>query len=171
MIVSVISITVAHYIEPLSLEGKKLSALLRVSVDDRDKYLLSKLDLLELIEKNFSAVRSDYTLEQLVQSIASSTRNIFPVLKENGELEGIIHLDDVRSVIFQTDLYKTLTVKNLMKLPAAVIHSQEHLHDILKKFDETREWSLPVTENKKYIGFVSKSSILTRYRTEILKSV
>jgi CIC family chloride channel protein len=171
MIVSAISITVAHFAQPLSMEARKLSELLKLPVDDRDKFLLSKLNLQELIENAFSIVKPTDTLDVLVKTIAVSHRNLFPVVNDAQELVGVIHLDNVRNVIFNPELYATLKVSDMMKPPAAVISTQDHLHDILKKFDETNEWNLPVTDGKIYKGFVSKSSILAQYRKELLMSV
>jgi chloride channel protein, CIC family len=171
MIVSAISIIVAHFIEPQSMEGKKLASLLKFSVDDRDKYLLSKLDLSNLIETNFLSVKPDEPLRELVNVISRSQRNLFPVLDNSNTLVGIISLDDVRNVIFHTELYDSMKVNDLMKKPSAILSMSDNLHDILKKFDETREWNLPLVENGTYKGFVSKSSILSQYRSEILKTV
>ena len=170
MIVSAISITVVNYFEPLSMEAKKLSNRLKTPVEDRDKHLLSRLDLAELIETNFSTVHPDASLQELVKVISGSKRNIFPVLN-NGELKGLVFLDNVRNIIFKHDQYDKVFVKDLMTAPQAAIHPNESLHSILKKFDETSQWNLPVVDNRQYMGFVSKSSILTKYREELLKSV
>jgi CIC family chloride channel protein len=124
-----------------------------------------------LIECTFHPVKPDDTLSQLVNTISISKRNIFPVISDTNDLVGIIHLDDVRGVIFNAELYQTMKVRDLMKVPLAVISIQDNLHDILRKFDETHEWNLPVVDGNIYRGFVSKSSILSEYRTEILKTV
>jgi chloride channel protein, CIC family len=171
MIVSAISIIVAHFIEPQSMEGKKLSSLLKFSIDDRDKYHLSKLDLSDLIETNFLSAKPENSLRELVNVISLSQRNLFPVLDQSNVLVGIISLDDVRGVIFNTELYDSMKVNDLMKAPSAVLSLNDNLHDILKKFDETREWNLPLVDKGTYKGFVSKSSILSQYRSEILKTV
>lgn len=171
MIVSSISIMMTHFFQPLSMEGQKLSTKLKLSVEDRDKYLLSKLDLSDLIETNFMAVKPDDHLRDLVQTISHSHRNTFPVLNDDGSLAGVIHLDAVRETIFQHDLYEKVFVKELMTPPAAIISPNDSLHSVLKKFDETNQWNLPVVEKGKYIGFLSKASILTKYRNELLKSV
>jgi CIC family chloride channel protein len=47
----------------------------------------------------------------------------------------------------------------------------ESLHDILRKFDETKQWNLPVTKDNIYLGFLSKARILSEYRTELMKSI
>lgn len=171
MIVSAISILMTHFFQPLSMEGQKLSSKLKVSVEDRDKYLLSKLDLTDLIEKSFLAVRPDDKLRDLVRSISLSKRNTFPVVNEDGTLAGIIHLDNVRDTIFRTELYDKVTVKELMTPPASTISPSDNLHTVLKKFDETNEWNLPMVEKGRYIGFLSKASILAKYRSELLRSV
>jgi chloride channel protein, CIC family len=171
MMVSALSVTVAKYFEPLSMEAKKLAKKLNFSVDNRDTFILSKLDLAELIETNFSTVHPDDTLQNLIGIIAKSTRNTFPVINEKRELLGLIHMDNIRGIIFNTDRPEEMPVNKLMTPPAAVIMVNENLHSVLKKFDETSLWNLPVVHNGKYMGFVSKSSILTKYRAELLKTV
>jgi CIC family chloride channel protein len=171
MIVSALSITVVKYFEPLSMEAKKLSAKMNFSVDNRDTFILSKLDLAELIETNFSTVRVDDTLKSLIQVISKSTRNTFPVINEKRELVGLIHLDDIRGIIFSTDKPEEMQVNKLMTPVSGVIKVNENLHSVLKKFEETGLWNLPVVHNNQYMGFVSKSSILTKYRAELLNTV
>ncbi len=170
MIVAALSITVMRYFEPLSMEGKKLSRLLKVNVDDRDKYLLSKLNLHELLETNFSQVRPDDTLHLLVRVISISKRNTFPVVDKVGKLVGVVHLDHIRELIFKTSIYDTTLVKELMT-EAHAVDFEDSLHDILKKFDETKQWNLPVVKEKAYIGFLSKARILSEYRTELMKTI
>lgn len=171
MVVSALSLIVVRYFEPLSMEGKKLSAKLNFSVDNRDTFILSRLDLAELIETDFSTIRVDDTLKSLIQVISKSTRNTFPVINENRELVGLIHLDDIRGIIFSTDKPEDMQVNKLMTPVSGVIKVNENLHSVLKKFEETGLWNLPVVHNSQYMGFVSKSSILTKYRAELLNTV
>jgi len=171
MIVSAISMVVTHYVEPLNIEGKKLSKMLNLTVENRDKFLLSKMDLSTLIETNFSVIKPDESLKELIKVISSSSRNTFPVVNDKDELIGIIHMDNIRSIIFNPDKHSDAVVKGLMTKPAAVIKLNENLHSVLKKFDDTNQWNLPVVEDNKYVGFVSKSSVLAKYRSELLKSM
>lgn len=171
MIVSALSLLVAHYLEPQSMEGKKLSAKLNVAVDNRDSFVLSKLDLTDLIEKNFSVVKPDATLRDLTKIIASSSRNIFPVVGEEGMLLGVIHMDNVRNIIFDINQYESTSVETLMTKPAAIIQCTENLQQVLQKFEETGQWNLPVLDKNKYVGFISKSTLLTKYRAELVRSI
>jgi chloride channel protein, CIC family len=170
MIVSALSLTVAHLFEPLSMDSRRLSSMLRGSIDTRDKFLLSKLEIGELIETNFAVVKPDYNLEALIKVIAESNRNIFPVIDDNKKLVGIVHLDRIRSVIFSSEEREQKTVRDLMTPPPVVVNVNENLHQVLNKFEETKSWNLPVVDGDKYVGFLSKSTILTRYRNELLDS-
>lgn len=169
MIVSSLSLIIVHLFEPISAEGKKLSLMLRSSVETRDKLLLSRLDLSELVETNFSIVPQEVKLRDLVRIISSSSRNIFPVVDKELKLIGIIHLDKIRGIMFDTSSYDTMTVRELMMKPEAVVELEENLHEVLSKFDSANQWNLPVVKNGTYLGFLSKSSILTRYRKELME--
>jgi CIC family chloride channel protein len=144
--------------------------MLRGSIDTRDKFLLSKLDVSELIETNFATIKPDYDMAALIKVIAASNRNIFPVVDDDKKLLGIVHLDKIRAVIFDSEQKQFALVRDLMTTPAVVIQAHENLHQVLHKFEETKLWNLPVVSGEKYVGFLSKSSILARYRNELLES-
>ncbi len=171
MIVSALSLAVTKYFQPLSMEAKKLSEKLNHSVETRDHYLLGKLELNRLIETDFVSLKATDSLQVLVNAISQSHRNTFPVLGQSGELVGLVHLDHVRTTIFQTELYQSVFVKDLMTEPLAKISPDESLHDVLKKFDKSHQWNLPVVEESRYVGFVSKASILSKYREELVNTL
>jgi CIC family chloride channel protein len=169
MIVSSLSLLIVHFFEPMSMESKKLSVKLRSTVDNRDKLVLSRLALSELIETNFSIVPYESSLHDLVKIISSSNRNIFPVVNNELQLVGLIYMDKVRSIMFDSSKYHTTWAKELMTKPDAIVELDENLHEALQKFENTQQWNLPVIDKGKYIGFLSKSSILTRYRKELVE--
>ena len=145
MIVSALSITVAKYFEPLSMEGKKFSRMLNVSVEDKDRFLLSKLDLTTLIETNFSIVRPEDTLAIYDSKLFRRQVEILSLSSnDKNELLGLVHMDHIRNIIFNPEKYQNTRVKELMIKPAAIIKLNENLHSVLKKFDDTNQWNLPV---------------------------
>ncbi|MEQ9591808.1 MAG: chloride channel protein [Cyclobacteriaceae bacterium] len=170
MIVAAISNVIMKYFEPLSMENKKLSTRMNLSVENRDKYLLSKLDLEKMIETDFQSVKPDATLRTLIKAISKSRRNMFPVISEDQELKGVILLDSVKEMMFDQSLYDEIKIKDVMSSPRAIISPDESLNSVLKKFEDTEQWNLPVIENDRYLGFLSKSSILSEYRDEIIRS-
>ncbi|XP_060556815.1 voltage-gated ClC-type chloride channel ClcB-like [Ruditapes philippinarum] len=170
MMVAAISNAIVRYFEPLSMENKKLATRMNLSVESRDRYLLSKLNLENMIETNFQTVKPEDTLRVLVKAIAKSTRNLFPVLDDNQHLVGIVLLDSVKEMIFNHEVYDTMKVSDVMTDPQVVITPEEDLDSVLIKFEETNQWNLPVIQNQKYAGFLSKSSVLSEYREELRRS-
>ena len=169
MIVSSLSLVTVLFFEPVSLEAKKLSTMLNSTIETRDKLLLSRLELKELVEKNFAVVNVSAMLKDLTRQIASSSRNIFPVTDQNNKLVGLVQLDKIRTIMFDQSKYETTTVQELMVKPPAVVELNENIYEVLAKFESTGEWNLPVVENERYMGFLSKSTILTRYRKELME--
>ncbi len=170
MIVSAISYATVRYFEPYSMDIKKMAKKGKILTRDKDKNILSVIKIHALIEKNFQQINPELTLGELVKVIANSTRNIFPVVNESGNLEGIVLLDNIRDIMFRQELYDSTLVKQVMRKPAEIVNIDEDMYSIMKKFDETAAWNLPVLENGKYIGFLSKSNIFTEYRKKLIRS-
>lgn len=170
MLVAAISNVIMKYFEPLSMENKKLATKMNLSTESKDKYLLSKLDMEKMIETNFQSVKPDDNLRALIGAISKSKRNMFPVVTQDQELAGVILLDNIKEMIFNHELYDKVVIKDIMTHPLAIIHPEENLTSVIKKFEETGQWNLPVIENGRYLGFVSKSSILSEYRAELMRS-
>ncbi|ASV30000.1 chloride channel protein [Maribacter cobaltidurans] len=137
---------------------------------NKDKAVLTLMSLDDLIEMNFKTVNQHMTLgEMLHESVAKSTRNIFPVVDSHEALVGIILLDDIREFMFDTALYKTTKAITFMQKPPEIIfYDQDNMQAIMQKFQDSGAWNLPVVKDGKYMGFVSKSKLLTAYRRELI---
>jgi CIC family chloride channel protein len=167
MIVSSISFAISKYFEPFSMDTKKLGIRGKIFTSDRDHNILTTIKISSLLETNFTVVSSRALLGDLVEIISKSKRNLFPVVNQENELVGIITLDDIREIMFKTELYDKTTVAELMSMPPATISTISTMEQAMKKFDETGAWNLPVVENGLYVGFISKSSVFTSYRTKL----
>lgn len=170
LIVSALSYTVVKYFEPFSMDTKKLAKKGHIFTHDRDRNILSTLKVRKIIETGFQPVLPTLKLGELVQIVSKSQRNIFPVTDSEGKLLGIITLDHMREIMFRQDQYQKIDAEQLMHPPAAIIQPDDDMYAVMKKFDETGAWNLPVVENEIYIGFVSKSSIFTKYRSQLIRS-
>ena len=170
LIVSALSYSVVKYFEPFSMDTKKMAKRGAIFTHDRDRNILSTLKVRKIIETGFQQVLPTMKLGELVEVVSKSQRNIFPVVDTEGKLLGIITLDHIREVMFRHDKYDKVNVEQLMHPPAAIIQPEDDMYAVMKKFDETGAWNLPVVENEMYIGFVSKSSIFTKYRTQLIRS-
>jgi len=131
---------------------------------DKDKAVLTMMDWKKEIERDLISVRSSDNLGELVRTIAKSNRNIFPVVDEYNILEGVVLLDDVREIMFNSELYKTIFVKDLMTIPPTYLDVGESIEVVMEAFTKTDAWNLPVLDKGYYVGFVSKSRLYSTYR-------
>ncbi len=76
----------------------------------------------------------------------------------------MIMLNDVRQLIFEPSKYETIILRDLMQRPSEMIEYGEMMDTVMKKFESSEAWNLPVIKKGKYLGFVSKSTILNKYR-------
>ncbi len=137
---------------------------------DKDQTVLTLMQLDDVIEKNFKSVHPETTLgEMLHKSVAKSARNIFPVVDNNKALLGIVLLDDIREFMFDTSLYETTTVETFMHAaPEHIFYDKDSMQKVMQKFQDSGAWNLPVIKDGKYLGFVSKSKLLTAYRRKLI---
>lgn len=171
MIVSSISYAIVKYFHPDSPEVRKLKKRGAVVSEDKDISILGKIEITSLIEKDFIQLKPDDKLRTIVESIKDSNRTVFPVVNKNNKLVGIITLNNIKKEMFNQELYDSLVAKELMEKPEVKIRVADDIFAIMKKFEESGKWNLPVTDKGHYVGFLSKSTILTQYRTELLESV
>ena len=150
--------------EPHSLYTMRLAESGDLITHHKDKAVLTLLRLDSVIERDFTTVMPYDTLGQLVRSVSRSRRNLFPVVNDTGMFLGVVLLDDIRSVMFRSDQYDSSTVEEFMTLAPAKVSLDEPMESVLKKFEASGAWNLPVVEDGIYIGFVSKSKILSAYR-------
>ncbi|MEF3077974.1 chloride channel protein [Winogradskyella poriferorum] len=137
---------------------------------NKDKSVLTLMKLDSVIEQNFVELHPDMTLgEMLKNGVSKSNRNLFPVTDNEKNFIGIILLDNIRSVMFDQTLYNSTTVETFMQKPPEIIYYEEDsMEKVMKKFQRSKAWNLPVIRDDKYYGFVSKSKLLTAYRRELI---
>ena len=122
------------------------------------------------MEKDFIPLTSDMDLGQLVGVISKSRRNLFPVLDDGGRLIGVVNMDSIRNIMFRQELYRRFHVERFMESPRARLSINDPMDVVMRKFDETEAWNLPVEdEDGLYIGFVSKSKIFSAYRNVLIE--
>tara|TARA_R110002072_G_scaffold142804_1_gene288263 strand:- start:36707 stop:38503 length:1797 start_codon:yes stop_codon:yes gene_type:complete len=171
MITAAIAFTITKYFVPHSVYAMELGRKGELITHNKDHAVLTLMDIKTVVERNFIAVFPEMTLGEIVHSaVVKSNRNIFPVVnKETEALEGIILLDDLRPIMFDQSLYKEVTARDVMQnAPDTIDLDNDKMTHVMKKFQDTGAWNLPVISNGVYFGFVSKSKLLTAYRRKLI---
>lgn len=169
LIVSTLSYMTIKAFIPYSIYSLRLAKSGELMTHAKDKTVLSMLSIDPLVETDFIEVKPTMTLREMVDIISKSKRNLFPVTNDQGDFIGVVLLDDLRNIMFRSDLYDKMTVSRFMAMPPARIQISDTMEKVMKTFDDTNAWNLPVVENEKYKGFVSKSKIFNSYR-EVLRN-
>jgi chloride channel protein, CIC family len=171
MLVSALSYIIVKRWHPESLDVRKLKEKGAIISENRDITILGRINTDSIIEKDFMIIRPDDTLHKIIEQIKQSRRNTFPVINKKNELLGLIQLDSIREEIFTPALYDKITAKELMEKPTEIIKYGEDIFSIMKKFEKSSQWNLPVVDKGKYMGFISHSSILLKYREALVSNL
>ncbi|MDR0926742.1 MAG: chloride channel protein [Ignavibacteria bacterium] len=164
----IITTTVAyitiHRFEKYSVYTKRLANKGELLTHDKDKAVLTLLKFEDVLETDFKTVNVCGFLGDLIKEVSHSSRNTFIVLNDDGDFMGLISLDDIRSIMFDEELYEQIKVDTIMHQPVGIVQKSDTAEDVMAKFNLTGAWNLPVVEGTKYIGCISRSKMLTSYR-------
>lgn len=172
MITATISFSLTKYFIPHSVYAMELGKKGDLITHNKDHAVLTLMDIASVVERDFVPIYPEMDLGEIVHNaVVKSKRNLFPVLnKKTKALEGIILLDDLRPVMFDQTLYLEIKATELMNSPPGVIDLQkDKMTEVMKKFQNTGAWNLPVINNGEYYGFISKSKLLTAYRRKLIE--
>jgi len=165
MIVSVCAYLVIIIFEPHSIYGMRLAREGKLITHHTDRAVLTLMSLDSVIDKNYTAVPQDMTLGQLTHAISRSNSNILPVLTEGGDLLGEVNVNNIRHLMFRTELYNHFTVAQLMTPPPVTLGMNDPMEDVMQRFEETHVNMLPVVDMENHlIGYISRTRMYAQYR-------
>ncbi len=170
MIVASISFLITKKYIPHNIYAAELAKRGQLITHDKDNNVLMMLDINKIIETNFIVLTPEMKLGEILKNaVTKSSRNHFPVVNDEHEFLGVIRLDDIRHIMFDTTMYDKVKVSDLMHADVGIINlDTDNAQIIMKKFKTTGAWNLPVIKNGKYYGYISKSRLLTAYRRKLI---
>ncbi len=169
IIVSVISTTVSHVFEPASFYFRDLIEKGHYLRPRTDAKVLADLNISELVETDCISVPKNMSLGAFLKVVQQSRRNYFPVVDEaTGEFAGMIHFDDIRPYLFDSLLHETVFLEQIMTTDMETVDIDDELSEVLDRMDSTGSFSMPVVSNKRFIGMISKATLLDKYRKELM---
>ena len=165
LIVSAISYGTSRVFTPYGIYARRLAQRGELLTHEKDQSVLTLLSMESVIETDFATVHPAMSLKQMVDIIAQSNRNLFPVTNKEGVLVGVVQLDDIRNIMFRPDLYRRIFVHEFMSEPTCKVLKDTPMEQVMNAFEESKAWNLPVVDaDGHYVGFVSKSKIFNAYR-------
>lgn len=169
IVVSTIAYLVKYKFDKYSVYTYSLRKNNQLITHNKDKEAIRRLNIYDLIDQSFTTIPLTLTLSELVKTVLpNSNKNLFVVEKNTGEFVGIIQIDDILDILLDKSKYENLRVADLVIPPPATISLNQDNESIFKVFDKTEAWYLPVIDNSKYLGMLSKSKLLQKYRKLIV---
>lgn len=159
-------ITIMRF-EPHSIYTKRLAQDGKLVTHNKDKAVLHFMEVGELIETDLEMIDPDATLGDLVDAIARSKRDLFPVVDKDGMMKGMVKMNDIRDIVFKQELYDKVHVKDLMYMPEFYISPKDSMHIVAEKFESSGRFNLAVIDEGKYIGFISRAKVFSIYRNTV----
>lgn len=171
MIVSISSYITIKMFLPHSIYSMRLAQKGELLTHHKDRAVLTLLNTDAVIERDFLTVSPDMSLGDMVKVIAKNGRNSFPVIDDKGILLGIVLLDNIRNIMFRPELYNRFHVSKFMVSAPAKVQIGTSMEQIMRIFDDTKAWNLPVVDEEgRYAGFMSKSKIFNSYRKVLVEN-
>jgi len=169
MFVSAISYITKTAYQKDSVYSLQLKEKGRQLPETKDQELLDLITITHVIERDLLPIHPNAKLKDLISLVKISKRNIFPVVDEKRELRGIVTLDDIRDIMFDKEKQENMLIRELMHSPPEILLVTENMQTAMEKFELSGAWNLPVIEEGKYLGFVSKSRIFNAYRKRLIR--
>ena len=165
MAVSVMAYLTIKAFEPHSIYAMRLAQRGELLTHHTDKSILTLMSMDSVIQHYDHVLYPDMTLGDVALQVSNSKNHVFPVVNRQMQFVAAVYLDDIRHLIFRSELYRQFTVAQLMKKPEAILRVNDSMDVVVSTFDKTHTWTLPVVDDDGvFVGFIRKSSVLTVYR-------
>ncbi len=168
ILTATVSYGTVRLFQKYSIYSKRIAQSGDLLTHDNDQAVLTLLHTSDLIRDKYPRLRIEQRLRDVVAAVKDSTAAVIAVVDTDGRFQGLIDIGNVRKYLLRTDLYDKLKVENLMETAPALIREDEKMESVMRKFDSTGAWRLPVVDaESRYLGFISRSRLLTAYRREL----
>ena len=170
ILTATVSYGTVRLFQKYSIYSKRIAQSGDLLTHDNDQAVLTLLHTYDLIRDKYPRLRIEQHLRDVVAAVKDSTAAVIAVVDADGRFQGLIDIGNVRKYLLRTDLYDKLKVENLMETAPALLNKDEKMESVMRKFDSTGAWRLPVVDNdSRYLGFISRSRLLTAYRRELIE--
>ncbi len=111
-------------------------------------------------------------LHEILDALATTKQQVFPVLTDNETLYGVIDFNDVRIFFSEHGLPdQAVVAQDLLAPTYAAVSLEEDLASALRKFRTTRLEELPVVEkagSARVVGVLSRRNVIATYHDRII---
>jgi CIC family chloride channel protein len=133
-------------------------------IPGQDDQMLNSIDITKIVDHQFVTLKKDQPVTELYKLLGETNINVFAVLGTDQQLQGVLWLDEMRKVLYDPSLPSDATIADVMVIPPAIIDYRQSAQEVMHLFDTIDAWRLPVVRDNRFVGFISKSAMLSQYR-------
>lgn len=170
MIVSSISFAVSKQFETYSMDIKHLADKGQVFTSNKDKNILSSIDILTVVTTDVPTINTKQKPEDVVSLLTTTKQTHFAVVDDKRRLVGVVDFDTIRHYVFSAFKIKYGTLEEMITMPGETALMEDSLEMIMDKFEATNAKYLVVLKDERYHGFIDKCVVLEAYR-DVLKEM
>jgi CIC family chloride channel protein len=131
--------------------------------------LLEKMHVRDALQHRcVTIVPEDMHFGDLVQTVAKSPDIYFPVANAQGEMTGILSVNDIREIMFEEGLSRLVVAKDVATPNVVRVFPSDTLQDALDKMSLIQVDELPVVKEEApndIIGMLAKRDIISYYHS------
>lgn len=169
MIVSASSFFISRLMEPYSVYTNRLAKKGVIGDQKKDISVLRAMRLKSFVRKSKQALKPDNSLRELVVLLQKSQDDYYPVINEKQQFVGMVQLDKNRELLFNSELYDEIFVRDFMFEPPYKVVLNENIESVFKKLEDSEMECLPVMDQNSFWGFIFKSDLLAGYRHKLIR--
>ncbi|WP_462137884.1 chloride channel protein [Candidatus Mycalebacterium sp.] len=174
LIVPAMVCIVTSWVVARALSGGSIEALeLKkegVEISGIENESLHSLRVRDVMRTTIETIDENTSLRKLIEDLPASKFTTFPIVNADGELSGIVSIQDFRQWLFQEDLKDLLLVKEFATLDVTTVCPDDNLYEVVKILGQKPAEILPVVEtrgSKKLVGILSRRDVIEAYNKAV----
>jgi CIC family chloride channel protein len=139
----------------------------------RGDFLVDVLEGIHVVDVSLeqrATVFQGLRLGEIVQLLATSRQNYFPVVDKAGRFVGIFSSDDVRSHLFNDAVWQLANARDVMTTRVVTVTPDDDLNTALKRFTELNLDELPVVKSDnsaELLGMLRRRDVIACYNERL----
>jgi chloride channel protein, CIC family len=172
MFATIVAVVVSRRVSRHSIDGVQLHKMGVHFEEGHDTGILSSLQVRDVMQPGFTVINHRTPFRELAKLFTRTQETYFPVVDDDGRMQGILSFQDVRSVLFEETLANVLVAGELATSDVITLVPTDTLQLALQRFNLKDIDSIPVVDNqdpRKVLGMLRRKDVLDAYNRELLR--
>ncbi len=172
MFTCIISTLIATMIKSGSIYTEKLKLKgIQLSEGGKEESILKEISVERIIRKGL-VFHEDTHLRPIIDQALSSTQTVFPVVDDEGVLQGTLTLNELKTVFYERESLADLVIAQDVATGPLFLTNKSTLHNVMEINSHRLTEEVPIVNNareRKYLGMVFVQDVISLYNSEIKK--